>query len=229
MLIWYIWVVNMSSSQISPLGRPMAPLFKAAMIECFVAAAKHVRESLRHEFIAVCGFALLLHGHNRHTEDIDFVASASALADFLENVQNDAKFEFNGYNRSTYKSSQDILVEFEFLQTEGDGLFFEYSHIQFANPLVQDESCGVVSAQDLLRMKAHAWGDREELKDIEAVRVLAMILKARGDHVGMGGMNDEERRVLNAAVMYTVEKDAAMEEVWEGILTGENCPCPACT
>jgi hypothetical protein len=45
----------------------------------------------------------------------------------------------------------------------------------------------------------------------------------------MGGMNDEERRVLNTAVMYTVETNAAIEAVWERILIGEDCPCPSCT
>jgi hypothetical protein len=43
-------------------------------------------------------------------------------------------------------SSLDIVIEFEFLQSEGEGVFFEYSGIYVEHALSSDETCVVVSA-----------------------------------------------------------------------------------
>jgi len=211
-------------------SRQMGPVYKAAMIECFTKAASYVSEGFRNEFIAVGGFALVLHGYNLYTADIDIFASGRALDDFMKNVENDEKFEFNGFNKAIYKSSFDIHVEFEFLHSVGEGIFFEYSQIYVAHALSVDETCAVVSAQDLLRMKAHAWADRKEDKDIEAVKALLWILRSRGNRIGVKCFNEKEKSVLNMAIEHTsLVMDRRMGIDWKRVISEEeDCCCGNC-
>lgn len=211
-------------------SREMGAVFKASMIECFTKTARYVSEEFRNEFIAVGGLALVLHGYNLYTEDIDIVASGRALDDFLKDVENDDKFEFNGLSKAVYKSSFGINVEFEFLHSIGEGIFFEYSQIYVAHALSAYETCAVVSAQDLLRMKAHAWIDRKKDKDIEAVKALLWILRSRGDKIGVKCFNKKEKSVLKIAIEHTsLVMDKRMARDWEVVISEEEeCCCGNC-
>lgn len=43
-------------------------------------------------------------------------------------------------------------------------------------------------------------------------------MKSRGHCIGMKGLYDEERRILNDAIIATIDGNPSMEEVWDEVL-----------
>ena len=139
-------------------------------------------------FAVVGGVALLFHGGNVWTHDIDVAINAQSLNAFIEAAKGDERFTCTA-EVWEYRSSEGIMVEIEFLDKDGTGGYLPrvrgYSLI---------DGVPVATLADLALGKGVAWVDRCEAKDLNGLEFAIERMVDNG--MDFRGIGIEERDLL---------------------------------
>ncbi|KAI9651424.1 MAG: hypothetical protein M1829_003014 [Trizodia sp. TS-e1964] len=167
----------------------------AALKEAFASAVDLVPQELRRDFILVGGTSLLYLGSDRATRDVDIAVRPAALHAFDEAASKDPRFHKTPMQTWEYKATNDINIEFEFLEQGGE--FFRL--ITAAREIVLGGGMRA-GVGELAVSKARTYLCRGEDKDLEDFQFLIRKMRELGESFAdvvfyegdEGEMNDKE-------------------------------------
>ncbi|KAF4341304.1 hypothetical protein FBEOM_4777 [Fusarium beomiforme] len=147
-----------------------APL-REALLECFDAATRLVRKSLRRQLIL-------------RTEDVDVAAAPAALIDIWEGVSSGAQsFSFESDGKIAFDAPQDFRVRLDLIGI-GNGCI---ERIHVAEPF---RGASVASMSDLLRLRAVTVVERRSDGEVDDFRWLLESVAKEGQV--LPGLDDQE-------------------------------------
>ncbi|KAK6356818.1 hypothetical protein TWF718_001159 [Orbilia javanica] len=135
--------------------------WKSALAAAHQAATNHITQSNRANFVAVGGAALIFHGIDRPTDDLDMFGDEDTILEFAAGALNDKRFRRDNFGVFYFDHLEDedsFTVKIDFLQG-GDVIDSITSPKSFQGRFV-------ASLQDLAIQKAIAYRDRSTTKDL---------------------------------------------------------------
>jgi hypothetical protein len=159
---------------------------KAALLEAFHAAVALLPQNLRRDFILIGGTSLLTIGSTRETRDIDVAVTGPSLHAFFAVAARDPRFKKGIMDDWEYTSNNDIIVPIEFL-AQGGGFA---PVIRQAREIVAGGGMRA-GLGELAIMKAKAWVQRDEKKDLDDFKFLLTKMEELGESFGVLELGDE--------------------------------------
>jgi len=146
-----------------------------AVMEAARAVWNLVGEEHLENFAIVGGAAFLFYGASVWTSDVDFATTAQSYKAFEEAAKQDARFSCTVGCYWEYKSSLDILVQFDFLDKDGVGGCL---HKLQGYTLI--DGIPVATLSDLAVAKGTAWVEREKEKDFIGLEYAVQAMTRQG-------------------------------------------------
>ena len=178
-----------------PQCKPISPLLREALMECFRETALLVRFEIRRQLVLIGGAGSVAQNSVLYTEDVDVAGPQAAIHDILMKLlEGTPKFSLEPDSRVSFDSSQGIRIRVDLLEI-GDVI----EHVYVVEPLF---GASVASKTDLLRLRAATVMERGSQGECEDFRWLVSEIARDGNLLPC--LNEQERYYMRGAGLLTL-------------------------